>query len=463
MRPLLIVLTFYFLPLLSYPHNLVELENRVKEDVEWIQYPADWLSPQPDTFDVVIVGGGMAGLSSAFALKKLGIHHLLIVDQNPKGCEGPWTTYGLMKKLITSKYATGPGLNFPSLSFQAWYEASFGQEAWSLITVATPLEWKNYLDWFRDTLKLPVAHEKKLIRIEPLASDLFMLEFDHKGTREYLHARKVVLATGRLGGGGARRPDWTHELPQGTFTHSTEMFPHKKVKGRTVAVIGCGASALDIALTALQEGALRVDLLYKRKEIPSCNLFEDFAHPGFEQGYFQLGDSVKCKLISKALEAGTPPSQESLQRASHFNSFALCPSTVILGAEWRENSIFLHTTNGSHPYDHVFLATGFEINLGLLTELHPFSHLIQRWDDLYPELSNAPLGCFPYLDAGYRFNSKIEKEGTFLKNIHCFNYAALLSHGLNSSSIDALSAGSERLAREIASDFLKESLPQISH
>lgn len=47
------------------------------------------------------------------------------------GKEGPWVTYARMVTLRTPKHLTGLDYGMPSLTFQAYYEARFGAEAWA--------------------------------------------------------------------------------------------------------------------------------------------------------------------------------------------------------------------------------------------------------------------------------------------------------------------------------------------
>ena len=66
-----------------------------------------------------------------------------------------------------------------------------------------PEVWREYLDWYRDVLKLPVENEVEVTSIEP-AGDLLLAHLRRKGRIERVHARKIVLATGIEGSGGWR-------------------------------------------------------------------------------------------------------------------------------------------------------------------------------------------------------------------------------------------------------------------
>src|SRR5262245_11081020 len=79
------------------PSSLAELEGRIARDLEMLLIPPPkaWLARRvhPEwgpMLDVAIVGAGMAGLSAAFALKRLGVGTVRLFDRACRGREGPW-------------------------------------------------------------------------------------------------------------------------------------------------------------------------------------------------------------------------------------------------------------------------------------------------------------------------------------------------------------------------------------
>ena len=63
-----------------------------------------------------------------------------------------------------------------------------------------------------------------------------------------LAARKLVLATGQDGTGEWWMPDFVRALPPDRRAHTCEAIDFERLRGRTVAVLGTGASAKE-ALT----------------------------------------------------------------------------------------------------------------------------------------------------------------------------------------------------------------------
>lgn len=112
-------------PAFPVARDLAQLEAMVRRELDLVRYPIKaWVLPKiaPDghrAFDAVIVGGGQSGLATAFGLKRERVDHILVLDENPAGQEGPWGTYGRMRTLRSEKYVGGMDLGIPSLSIRA--------------------------------------------------------------------------------------------------------------------------------------------------------------------------------------------------------------------------------------------------------------------------------------------------------------------------------------------------------
>ena len=114
-------------------------------------------------------------------------------------------------------------------------------------------------------------------------------------------------------------------------------------------------------------------------------------------------------------------------------------------------------------FDFLILATGFAVDGSQQPELRPFFDKIKLWKDCdYAQTQDraSVLAQFPYLGAHYQFLEKKAGEAPFLKNIHCFNYAATLTHWQLSGDIPDIDYGAERLARGIAVDLFTQDGPK---
>lgn len=400
--------------------NLEELNKRVDWELDHIGYPADWAHEKEDCLQVAVIGGGMAGIAAGYGLFRTGIHNIAIFDENSVNQEGPWLTYGQMPHLRSPKEATGPSLFTPSLTFQAWYEATYGCESWEQLVKPLTHDFGNYLNWLKTVLRLPITNNSKLKEIVPLENGTFELVFEQFSVR----AQKVVLATGRKGSGGYEMPKVAINSP---YAHTSELRDYSFLNGKKVAIMGSGTSGFDAAAASIEAGATSVDMFFRRKELPKVNKFDALAHVGMEQGFYKLPDEWKYRIITYVESHGTPPPQEAIDKACSNPKFHLHPGSD------------LSTTS-----DFIILATGFKVDVGSVPELKHFAVQIKLWD-------NSP---FPYLGPHYQFLG----DDPFLKHIYCFNYGALMSHGLTSSSIDGISTGALRLTEGIAADFFAEQI-----
>lgn len=192
--------------------GLDRLRAEVRHGLALLNYPpADWPLgvPGPDgarALDVLIVGGGQFGQTAAFALMRDGIRTLRVIDSAPRGLEGPWNTTARMLTLRSPKHLTGPDLGIPALTFRAYYEACHGIEAWDALYKIGRAEWVAYLLWLREVTGVPVENEVALVDLQPAEGLLKAHLRTATGVETTVHARRVVLATGRDGTGGATLP-----------------------------------------------------------------------------------------------------------------------------------------------------------------------------------------------------------------------------------------------------------------
>ena len=190
---------------------LAALATRARHDLEMLNFPAaNWVpsSTGPDgkpMLDALIVGGGMCGQTVAYGLMREGIRNIRTIDRNPRGEEGPWGTYARMEILRSPKTLTGPDLGVPSLTFRAWFEAQHGAEGWARLHKAGRIDWRDYLLWVRDTVGIAVENGTALVALEPTAAGV-RATLESASGREEVWVHKVVLAGGRDGAGGIRRP-----------------------------------------------------------------------------------------------------------------------------------------------------------------------------------------------------------------------------------------------------------------
>jgi cation diffusion facilitator CzcD-associated flavoprotein CzcO len=369
--------------------GLQELEARLAQDLSYLELPSkDWVPAsfhaEKRVLDVAIIGAGMCGLVAAAALRMIGIHNVICLDRSQPGLEGPWKTFARMETLRSPKQLTGPALGLPSLTFRAWFVAQFGAPQWDSLDKIPREMWMDYLVWYRKVLDLPVRNRVNVREVRAANNDLLELHVEDTatGSAETIWARHVVLATGRDGLGGSYVPGFAHGIDRNFWAHSADEIDFDALKGKRIAVIGAGASAMDNAATALEAGAASVDLIIRRKEMPRVNKFTGISSQGVVHGFVGLSDEWKWKFLQYTLGTQTPPPRDSTLRVSRRPNARFYLGTPTLGLTEKDGSLRLETPHKTFELDFVIFATGFDADLDR-PELHYFAPFIKLWSDAF--------------------------------------------------------------------------------
>ncbi|AWK89112.1 NAD(P)-binding domain-containing protein [Azospirillum thermophilum] len=442
------------------PRSLEELEARLARDLDLLTLPpADWVPPRDGMLDVAIVGAGMAGLTAAFALRKVGISNIRLFDRAPAGREGPWATYARMETLRSPKTLTGPALGFANLTFRAWYEAQFGRTAWDALHRIPRLQWLDYLTWYRRVTNPPVLNDTALTSLSG-DGDGVALRFAGPEGLQRVRARRVILANGRDGLGGAYIPPLWRGIDKRFWAHAHEPVDFARLAGRTVAVLGAGAGAVDNAAEALEAGAARVYMLVRRPKLPRINKGLGAGHPGMVLGFHSLSDERRWAYNQYIADTGVPAPHNSMLRCSRHPNFALLTDCAVEAAEaeGEDGRLSLRTSRGAVTVDYVILATGFAVDWAQRPELAEIARHALLWRDRYvlPGKEGSDFALHPYLGPDFEFLERTPGEAPWLSRIHAFNYAAVLSHGKVTGDIPGISAGAERLADSITAALFTE-------
>ena len=452
-------------PTCSSAAGLAALEARLQQDLAWLDLPAkSWVPPLTLdgqlVLDVAVIGGGQAGMAAAVSLNHIGIG-AVIFDQSPAGFEGPWATTARMETLRSPKKLTGPALGFGALTFRAWFEAQFGLEAWEALDKIPRLQWMDYLRWYRRVLALDVRNEHRVEAILPRADGVVELRIAAPAGVTTVLARRVVLATGRDGLGGAYLPSFAADLPRQRWAHSADDLDYSSLAGLRVGVIGAGASAMDSAATALEAGAAKVDLLIRRKELPRVNKGKGAGNPGLTNGHLYLPDEWKWRIRHYINVQQTPPPSASVQRVSKFPNARFILGAAINDIAVGEEGMRVSTTRGVFDLDFLIFSTGFRIDWTIRPEFAAIAPHIRNWSDRYTPPAgdeDAELADSPDLGMAFEFQQKQAGGLPGLERVHCFCYPAALSHGSLSGDIPAISDGAQRLAQGIAALLYRENI-----
>ncbi len=447
--------------------GLQALEALLARELALLERPAKpWVPRRQldgvEVLDVAVIGAGLCGLTAIAALSFAGIDNVRTFDKASSGLEGPWVTSARMETLRTRKELAGPALGIPSLTFRAWFEAQFGARAYEDMVLIPRETWMAYMVWYRTVLALPVSNDTALVSLvlrEDGLLDLVLL--GPEGRRNVL-ARRVILATGLDGLGAPRLPDVAKTVPARFVRHSADIFDVSALRGKRIAVVGAGASAMDNAAAALEAGATRVDLFIRRHDIPRVEKFGGIASIGMTHGYIGLSDADRWAFMVEAERTQIPPPRHSVLRVSrHANAFFHLASPLLSLTEV-DDAVEIETPKGRYPADLVIFATGFDVDFDRRPEFSSLSGRVLLWRDAYQppaEQSNDALGSYPYLGSAFEFLPKPDlpaREAETISRIHCFAYPAVPSHGKITSGIPAISPGAERLAQGIARSLFVE-------
>ncbi|HSC63541.1 MAG TPA: NAD(P)/FAD-dependent oxidoreductase, partial [Caldimonas sp.] len=447
------------------PAGLPALEARLRQDLTWLNLPAKrWIPPlsrdgQP-VLEVAIIGAGMGGLALGASLAQLGIPATLF-DRAPAGFEGPWATTARMETLRSPKHLAGPALGIPSLTFRAWFEAQFGREAWEALDKIPRLQWMDYLRWYREVLALPVRNGHRIVDIQPRADRLVELTVETQGRTTRAWARRVVVATGRAGLGGAALPEFAEGLPRPRWAHSSDDNDYGALAGLRVGIVGAGASAMDSAATALESGAAHVHLLVRRADLPRINKGKGAGNPGFVAGYSRLSDHWKWRIRHYINTQQVPPPRNSTQRVSRHANAHFHLGVAIEGVSEREGALQVRTSAGPIELDFLIFATGFKVDWRQRPMLRRIAPAIRVWKDRYTPPAgeeDAELAESPDLGAAFEFQPRAGAYCPGLDRVHCLAYPATLSLGVITGDIPAVSEGALQLADTLAGLLYREDI-----
>ena len=192
---------------------------------------------------VVIIGAGPFGLSISAHLSALGVDHLIVGRTNntyrslvPDGM--------LMKSEPYASTIASPDGKYTLAAFSA----AQGLDYVDRVGPVTRDRFVEYVDWYTERL-VPGVQDETVTEVTPVDGG-FRVSFADAAP---VTARQVVVATGvipyhylpaQLGG-----------LPDDLLTHTAKHIELDDFKGRKVAVVGAGQSALEAAALLHETGA----------------------------------------------------------------------------------------------------------------------------------------------------------------------------------------------------------------
>jgi FAD-dependent urate hydroxylase len=353
-----------------------------------------------------------------------------------------------MHTLRSPKQFTGPDLDIPSLTYQSWHEARFGEEDWRNLDLIPRELWAEYLLWFRRVVGVPVRNGCEVVEIAAAAGGLLAVTVASDAGVEVLYARKVVLTTGQEGMGDWTIPEPLRHLPSSVCVHTAKPVDFATLRGKQVAVIGAGASAFDNAAAALEAGAAEVHLFCRRAEIQVIQPYRWLTFRGFLRHFSDLDDAWRWRFMRAILEMREGFPQATYDRCARHKNFHLYDGAPIEDARETGRGVELQTPRGIFSADFVICCTGIDMNFAGRRELRNCAANIATWADRYqpPIDERSPrLGRFPYLADDYALMERVAGETPWIADIHVFAIASTMSFGPSGSSINAMTTAVPKL------------------
>jgi cation diffusion facilitator CzcD-associated flavoprotein CzcO len=430
----------------------------------------NWVRPRTGVdHDVVIVGGGQSGLTIAYGLKRKGVTQVEVVDQAEPGRTGIWRTIARMDQLRTGKALIGLEGDNPTLGFRAWFETLNGPDAFDALDRIPRLAWADYVDWFQQITDTTVRYGTRLIEIEP-DGDLLRLHLDDQGARRVETTRKLVLANGYVGSGGANLPGFLRTLPKEFWSHTSEQIDFDALAGKAVGVIGAASSAFDAAGVALEAGATEVHMFNRRPYVgypggsPASGP-SDRGHANAREMAYELPDVVRWRNFLRGERSVSTVPTDSIARAVAFDDFRLHLETSLENVRADGGQVVASVNGETQRLDYLIAGTGYRIDLTAQPELMGIEASIARWADRYePESGedNAGAAIHPYLGPGFEFLPRDGVDAAYLRNIHNFNLSARLSMGMLIGDVPSC-IYHPRIISAIAKDLYVASVDTAAH
>lgn len=404
------------------PSPLPDAENRTRalaaaaqRDLELLAYPKESFpyTRQPAVLDAIVVGAGQAGMMIGFGLMRYGLRLITLLDRRAKGLQGPWRTYARNHVLRTRKDSTGNmEWGLPNLHFRTWSDARYGAEYYDRIEYIPISVWAEYLDWYAEATKLPIEYETNVTQIRWNAEHS---HFEVDTVRKRLRAKFIVMAMGQESAGQYQCPqEVIQSLPESVYAHTMDDVEVDKFAGRDIVIIGGGASAFDAANAAMAAGARSVDLMVRRKALPSKHIYcWGSRWLGFNRHYVDLPDHMKWAYSLADLENGVPPPRDTYFEAIRDSRFRLFSSSPIDALAYRQGKIV--GTYGGTEFKHDFMVCGTANRTYLVhqPELQTIVPHIKLWKDAYrpaDSRTHPALEFSPYLGSAMQFQPKDEKD-----------------------------------------------------
>jgi putative flavoprotein involved in K+ transport len=187
---------------------------------------------ETDPYDVVVIGGGQAGLATGYYLTRQGLH-FVILDAHPRVGDAWRSRWDSLRLFTPTRYNNLPGMNLRTAG-----------------PFPTKDELADYLKAYAHTFALPVRTSTSARSVHPSGNghDTWLVET----ADGVIEADNVVVAAGSYG--RPRTPEFASQLdPEIVQIHSHHYRNPLQYQPGPVLVVGASNSGAEIAIEAARE------------------------------------------------------------------------------------------------------------------------------------------------------------------------------------------------------------------
>ncbi|WP_299124720.1 ArsO family NAD(P)H-dependent flavin-containing monooxygenase [uncultured Tenacibaculum sp.] len=288
-------------------------------------------------YDVIIIGGGQAGLSVAYFLRRTNLEYL-ILDKNDKS-GGSWLqTWDNLKLFSPTEYSSLSGWAMPKSENEYPTKEEF-------ISYLKKYELRYNFPIERNTIVHNVTKENNLFQIET--------------NQGIFYSKKLVSATGT-----AQFP-FTPSYPNqekytGIQLHSLEYRNTSNFNNKNVLIVGGGNSGAQILAEVSKVANTKWVTLHPPHFLPD-DIDGRYLFNEATQTFLNKSDSTKKKKASLSSIVMVQSVKEARTR-NVLNAVAPFESFYEAGVIWKDGS--------KEKFDIIIWCTGFKANLNHLTSLN---------------------------------------------------------------------------------------------